>query len=87
MQLENEVHNLRGIQALLDVAGQGDLVDTNLICRQILQLVLEAELGWLILHAEVDRHDDRAWRQRCKRLDAPLRLHVHAAVVVKIERV
>ena len=33
MQLEDEIDNLRRVHPLFNVAGQGDLIDTNLIHR------------------------------------------------------
>ena len=55
MQFKDQVNDLRRVHTLLDVAGQGDLVDTYLIRWLVLQLVLESKLCRLILNAKVDR--------------------------------
>ena len=87
VQLEYQINYLRGIQPLLNVASQGHLIDTNLIYRQILQFVLQTQLGWLVLDAKVDRNDYSAGRQSREGLDTTLRLHVHAAIIVNVQRI
>ena len=55
MQFKDQINDLRRVHTLLDVAGQGYLVDTYLIRWLVLQLVLESKLCRLILNAKVDR--------------------------------
>jgi len=70
---------------LLNVAGESDFVDAELT-RQVLDCVFEAELCRFVLDAKIDWDNHGAGWQRRECLDATLRLHVDAAVVVE-ERV
>ena len=83
VQLENEIDYLSCVHALLDIARQGDLIDANLIFRQIRQLVLETKLGWPILDAEVDRNDDSTWGKSSECFDAALGFHVDTVVGIE----
>ena len=56
VQVEDKVDDLRRAHALLDVAGEGHLIDADLV-GQRRQLVLQAQLGWLVLDAEVHRNN------------------------------
>ena len=75
MEVKDEIDDLRGGHALLDVARQGYLVNAALI-GSTLKVVLEAELCRLILHAKVGWDDHRARRQTSECLDTSLALHV-----------
>ena len=59
MDVEEQVHDLRGVHALLNITGQCHLVDAALVWIA-LQVVLEAELRRLVLHTEVRGDDDGA---------------------------
>ena len=85
VQVEDQISDHGSIHTLLNVAGESDFVDAKLT-RHVLNLIFEAELCRFVLDAKIywDNHGT-GWQRR-ERLDAPLRLHVDAAVVVK-ERV
>ena len=76
VQVKDEIYNLRGIHALLDIACESYFVDTDLFwCT--LQVVLKTELCGFIFYAKVcwDNHGSR--RQTSERFDTFLALHVH----------
>ena len=84
VQVEDQIDNLRRVHRLLYIASKRDFIDTDLV-RQAVELVLEAQLRWLVLHTEVDRLHDGARGQLSESFDAALRLGVDRAVVVDVE--
>ena len=84
MQVEDQIHNLRRVHRLLYIASKRDFIDTDLV-GQAVQLVLEAQLRWLVFDTKVDRLHNRSRGQLSESLDAALRLGVNRAVIVDIE--
>ena len=84
VQVEDQIHDLRRVHRLFDIASKRDFIDTDLV-RQAVELVLEAQLRRLVFDTKVDRLHNRSGGQLSESLDAALRLGVNRAVIVDIE--